>query len=50
MVYINEDDEFLQLELERAFTHRLEEATQKDGILRVAVGVTINNWTRSSQE
>jgi succinate dehydrogenase/fumarate reductase flavoprotein subunit len=44
--YINEEDEVKQMDIERKFTSRLEEATSVDNILRTAVGVTITNWTR----
>ena len=44
--YIDEEDEFIQLEIERKFTQRLLEATKLDGIERIADGVTIHNWSR----
>jgi hypothetical protein len=44
--YVNEDDEFVQMDIERKFVQCLEEATAADGVLRVAAGITINNWTR----
>jgi hypothetical protein len=45
--YIEEEDDVLQMELERKFALLLDEATEADGRLRNAVGVTINNWVRS---
>ena len=47
LAYINEEDDMRQMELERKFDHLLDEATALDGVLRIADGVTINNWTRS---
>lgn len=47
LAYINEEDDVRQMELERKFDHLLEEATTLDGVLRIAAGVTINNWTRT---
>lgn len=47
LAYINEDDEIKQLDIERKFSHCLEEATAADGVLRIANGVTINNWSVS---
>lgn len=44
--YILEEDEVKQLHLVRKFTHLLEEATELDGVLRNAAGVTIHNWSR----
>ena len=46
--YIDEEDEFVQLEIERKFTQRLLEATKLDGIERMADGVTIHNWVRET--
>lgn len=46
--YLNEEDDFLQMEIERKFTYLLDEATKIDNILRVAVGVTITNWVRTT--
>ena len=45
--YIDEEDEGAQLEMEIRFARLLDEATELDGILRNAVGVTITNWVRS---
>ena len=45
--YVNEEDEVIQSKIERKFAHKLDEATEVDGVLRNAAGVTINNWTRS---
>lgn len=45
--YINEEDDMRQMEIERKFDQLLDEATSLDGVLRIAAGVTINNWTRS---
>lgn len=45
--YVNEEDEVIQNKIERKFAYMLDEATEVDGILRNAAGVTINNWTRS---
>lgn len=50
LAYINEEDDIKQMQIERKFTTRLEEATSLDGVLRVEVGVTINNWTRTPAE
>ncbi|MBA2403839.1 MAG: hypothetical protein H0V66_03630 [Bdellovibrionales bacterium] len=48
LAYINEDDEIQQLEIDRKFSRALDEATEVDNVLRVAAGVTINNWTRET--
>lgn len=48
LAYINEEDDMVQMELERKFDQLLDEATILDGVLRIAAGVTINNWTRLS--
>lgn len=45
--YIDEEDDVRQMELERKFSLFLDEATEIDGVLRNAVGVTICNWVRS---
>lgn len=45
--YIREDDDDALLELELKFARLLDEATEVDGVLRNAVGVTITNWVRS---
>lgn len=45
--YIAEEDDEKQLQLEMKFDRLLEEATELDGRLRLAVGVTITNWVRS---
>lgn len=45
--YVNEEDEVIQNKIERKFAYMLDEATEVDGVLRNAAGVTINNWTRS---
>ncbi len=45
--YINEEDDMRQMEIERKFDQLLDEATILDGVLRIAAGVTINNWTRT---
>lgn len=45
--YIDEEDDDAQLVLEFRFARLLDEATEIDGILRNAVGVTITNWVRS---
>lgn len=47
LAYINEEDDIRQMELERKFDQLLDEATVLDGILRIAAGVTINNWSRT---
>lgn len=44
--YIEEDDEDKQLELERKFTYKLIEASDIDGIDRLAMNVSIHNWVR----
>lgn len=48
IAYIDEDDEFIQLDLERKFSYLLDEATAIDGILRTAAGITITNWVRDT--
>lgn len=45
--YIREDDDDLQLKIEMKFDRLLDEATDADGKLRLAVGVGITNWVRS---
>ena len=45
--YIAEEDDEKQLQLEMKFDRLLDEATEVDGRLRLAVGVTITNWVRS---
>jgi hypothetical protein len=45
--YINEEDDMKHMEIERKFDQLLDEATTLDGILRIAAGLTINNWIRS---
>lgn len=44
---MNEEDEVIQNKIERKFAYLLDEATEVDGILRNAAGVTITNWIRS---
>jgi hypothetical protein len=46
--YVQEEDEVAQMEIERKFTHLLQEATDTDGMDRIAASVTITNWTRES--
>ena len=48
--YIGEDDEVLQLDINRRFSALRNEATELDGVLRVSAGVTINNWVKESSE
>ena len=45
--YIEEEDEDKQFQLEMKFDRLLGEATEVDGRLRLAVGVSITNWVRS---
>ncbi len=45
--YINEEDDRRQMDIERKFDYLLDEATILDGVLRIAAGVTVNNWTRT---
>lgn len=45
--YIREEDDDAQLKLELKFDRLLEEATDVDGVLRLAIGVNITNWVRS---
>ena len=45
--YLNEEDDMKLMELEREFDQLLDEASTMDGVLRIAAGVTINNWTRT---
>jgi hypothetical protein len=44
--YIEEEDERKQTSIVRRFTQLLDDATEIDGQLRNAAGVTIHNWTR----
>lgn len=44
--YVEEEDEVKRRQIERRFDLCLDEATELDGILRVAAGVTIVNWTK----
>ena len=46
--YINEDDDINQIEIVRRFSQCLKEATDLDGVDRIAAGITINNWVRDS--
>lgn len=48
--YVNEEDEVIQSKIERKFAYLLDEATEVDGVLRNAAGVTINNWTKDGPE
>lgn len=43
--YIDEDDELMLQGIELKFDRLLAEATELDGVLRIARGVTILNWT-----
>lgn len=45
--YLEEEDDEAQLGLEIRFARLLDEATEIDGVLRTAVGVTLTNWVRS---
>lgn len=45
--YIDEEDDVRQMEIERKFDHLLNEATDLDGVLRIAAGVSITNWVKS---
>ena len=47
LAYINEEDDVKQMELERKFTYKLMEATEIDGIDRLAMSVGIHNWVRT---
>lgn len=47
LAYIDEEDDVKQLELERKFTYKLMEATEVDGIDRLAMNVNIHNWIRT---
>ena len=49
LAYINEEDDRKQTTLVRKFTALLDEATEIDGRLRNAAGVTIHNWTRETR-
>ncbi len=46
--YLDEEDDYIQMEIERKFTYLLDEATKIDNVLRVAAGVTITNWVRET--
>ncbi len=46
--YLDEEDDYIQMEIERKFTYLLDEATKIDNVLRVAAGVTITNWIRET--
>jgi hypothetical protein len=48
ILYINQEDDREQMVIVRKFCHLLEEATELDGKLRLASGVTINNWVRET--
>jgi 23S rRNA C2498 (ribose-2'-O)-methylase RlmM len=44
--YLDEEDDRKQTSIVRKFTQLLDDATEIDGELRNAAGVTIHNWTR----
>jgi hypothetical protein len=44
--YIDEEDDDRLRDIERQFDFLLDEATSMDGVLRIAVGVSITNWIR----
>lgn len=44
--YLEEEDEVEQMKLVSRFTTLLQEATDTDGIDRIAANVNITNWTR----
>lgn len=48
--YLEEEDEGNQVSIEWKFARCLEEATEIDGVLRNASGVTIHNWTKESND
>jgi hypothetical protein len=45
--YLDEEDDRKQTSIVRRFTQLLDDATEIDGELRNAAGVTIHNWTIS---
>jgi hypothetical protein len=48
VAYIDEDDDFKQMEIVRRFDQFLNEATETDQVDRIAAGVTIHNWVRET--
>jgi hypothetical protein len=44
--YLEEEDERIQMQIVSRFSACLREATEVDGVERVAVGVTIHNWVK----
>lgn len=47
IAYIEEEDEIRQMSLVSKFTQCLQEATDLDGVDRIAQNVTITNWSRT---
>lgn len=45
--YVEEEDEMLLMKMERQFGRLLQDATDLDGVDRIAAGITIHNWTIS---
>jgi len=48
--YVEEEDEILQIKISRKFSLCLQEATDLDGVDRIAAAVTITNWVRESSD
>jgi hypothetical protein len=48
LAYLEEEDDRKQTTIVRKFTQLLDEATEVDGELRNAAGVTIHNWVRET--
>jgi hypothetical protein len=46
VAYIDEEDDFKQMEIVRRFDQFLNEATERDQVDRIAAGVTIHNWVK----
>ena len=46
VAYIDEEDDFKQMEIVRRFDQFLNEATEADQKDRIAAGVTIHNWVK----
>ena len=46
IAYIDEEDDFKQMEIVRRFDQFLNEATERDQVDRIAAGVTIHNWVK----
>jgi hypothetical protein len=47
--YIDEEDDRMQMQIVSRFSACLREASEVDGVERIAVGVTIHNWVRGEE-